>query len=89
MLEENAGRWESASARDLARVEALARALMGRLLHEPTIRLKSLDAERSHGSIELLRDLFALRGDDPGAEAGDAAPGEQHDNVREFRRGKS
>jgi len=56
------------SARDLARVEALARAVMGRLLHEPTIRLKSLDSERSHGSIELLRDLFALRGADRGRE---------------------
>ena len=63
VLEENAGRWESASARDLARVEALARSVVGRLLHEPTIRLRSLDPERVHGSIELLRDLFALRGD--------------------------
>ena len=80
VLEENAGRWETVSPRDLARIEALARAVMGRLLHEPTIRLKSLDAERSHGSIELLRDLFALR--EP-----DAAPrSDAHDNVRELRR---
>ena len=42
VLAENAGRWESASPRDLARVEALARAVMSRLLHEPTIRLRSL-----------------------------------------------
>ena len=42
VLAENAGRWESASERDLARVEAIARAVMGRLLHEPTIRLRSL-----------------------------------------------
>jgi glutamyl-tRNA reductase len=88
VLEENAGRWESASPRDLARVEALARSIVGRLLHEPTIRLKSLDAERVHGSIELLRDLFALRGDGEAAaseaEQQEAAP----DNVRELRSGK-
>jgi glutamyl-tRNA reductase len=90
VLAENAGRWDSASARDLARVEALARAVMGRLLHEPTIRLKSLDAERSHGSIELLRDLFALRSnDDATAGADAAAPDNAHDNVRELRSGKS
>ena len=40
VLAENAGRWEAASPRDVARVEAIARAVMQRLLHEPTIRLK-------------------------------------------------
>jgi glutamyl-tRNA reductase len=83
VLEENAGRWETASKRDLARIEALARAVMSRLLHEPTIRLQSLDAERSHGSVALLRDLFALHAGD-GASAGDAdAPA---GTVRELRR---
>ena len=88
LLEENAGRWESASARDLARVEALARAVVARLLHEPTIRLRSLDAERVHGSIELLRDLFALRGgmDDAGRDRAPARD-DAHDNVRELRSG--
>ena len=42
VLAENAGRWECASPRDLARVEAIARAVMNRLLHEPTIRLRTL-----------------------------------------------
>jgi glutamyl-tRNA reductase len=84
LLAENSGRWESASPRDLARVEALARAVAARLMHEPTIRLKSLEAERVHGSIELLRDLFALRGEERG-EADAAAPA---DNVRELRSGK-
>ncbi|MGA2970904.1 MAG: glutamyl-tRNA reductase [Acidimicrobiales bacterium] len=88
LLEENAGRWESASSRDLARVEALARAVVARLLHEPTIRLRSLDAERVHGSIELLRDLFALRGavDDAGRNPAPARE-DAHDNVRELRSG--
>jgi glutamyl-tRNA reductase len=84
VLAENAGRWESASARDLARIEALARAGASRLLHEPTIRLASLDAERRHGSVELLRDLFALREGD--AEAPSAPPEQVRDNVRELRR---
>jgi glutamyl-tRNA reductase len=79
VLAENAGRWETASRRDLARVEALARAIMSRLLHEPTIRLQSLDADRGHGSIALLRDLFALRDD---AQAPEEPPGA----VRELRR---
>jgi glutamyl-tRNA reductase len=63
VLAENAGRWEGASARDVARVEAIARAVMTRLLHEPTIRLRSLDGDRGHASLELIRELFALRED--------------------------
>ncbi|MGH2849096.1 MAG: glutamyl-tRNA reductase [Solirubrobacteraceae bacterium] len=87
VLAENSGRWESASPRDLARIEALARAVVGRLLHEPTIRLKSLEEARRHGSVELLRDLFALdegEGAEAQTAAGDAP--DAHDNVRELRR---
>jgi glutamyl-tRNA reductase len=61
VLAENAGRWESASPRDIARVEAVARAVMSRLLHEPTIRLRSLSEARGHASLELVRELFGLR----------------------------
>jgi glutamyl-tRNA reductase len=61
VLAENEGRWESASKRDLARVDAIARAVAKRLLHEPTIRLRSLSEERGHGSLELVRELFGLR----------------------------
>jgi glutamyl-tRNA reductase len=61
VLAENAGRWESASPRDLARVEAIARAVMSRLLHEPTIRLRSLSSDRGHASLEIVRELFGLR----------------------------
>ncbi len=60
VLAENAGRWESASERDLMRVEAIARAVVGRLLHEPTIRLRSLSEERGHASLQLVRELFGL-----------------------------
>jgi len=64
VLAENAGRWETASPRDVARIEAVARAVMSRLLHEPTIRLRSLGGDRGHASLELVRELFALREED-------------------------
>jgi glutamyl-tRNA reductase len=63
VLAENSARWESASERDLARVDAIARAVMSRLLHEPTIRLRSLSEDRGHASLELVRELFGLRED--------------------------
>jgi glutamyl-tRNA reductase len=63
VLAENAGSWESASPRDLARVEAITRAVMSRLLHEPTIRLRSFSEERGHGTLELVRELFGLDAD--------------------------
>ena len=72
VLAENSGRWEAASPRDLARIEAVARAVMSRLLHEPTIRLRSLSEERGHASLELVRELFGLRDDEP-AESIDRA----------------
>jgi len=84
VLAENAGRWESTSAADLARIEALARAITTRLLHEPMIRLKALDSGRGHRSVELLRELFAL---ERPAEVDRAAPSGERDNVRELRRG--
>ncbi len=65
VLAENSERWESASARDMARTEAIARAVAKRLLHEPTIRLRSLTEERGHSSVELVRELFGLREDFP------------------------
>jgi glutamyl-tRNA reductase len=82
VLAENAARWESASARDMVRVEAVARAVAKRLLHEPTIRLRSLTEEGAHGgtgghaSLELVRELFGLRedaGEEHQAEAGTLA----------------
>jgi glutamyl-tRNA reductase len=75
ILSENEGRWESASERDLMRVEAVARAVLGRLLHEPTIRLRSFSQERGHSSLQLVRELFGLdtpqggTGDSPSREA--------------------
>jgi glutamyl-tRNA reductase len=79
VLEENAERWESASPRDIARVEAIARAVMSRLLHEPTIRLRSFGEDRGHASIELVRELFGLRDDEATEERPEAELAEVHD----------
>ena len=82
VLAENAGRWESASSRDVARVEAIARAVMTRLLHEPTIRLRSLDGDRGHASLELVRELFGLREDGADAQPAGEELAEVHDLER-------
>jgi glutamyl-tRNA reductase len=78
VLAESAGRWETASPRDIARIEAVARSVMQRLLHEPTIRLK----ESAHGRQQVLRELFGLDDAAPAPET--AAP--EADNVRELKR---
>jgi len=69
VLSENEGRWESASKRDIARVEAVAKAIASRLLHEPTIRLRSLSEQRSHASLQIVRELFGLVEEDGEASA--------------------
>ncbi|MEJ7785417.1 MAG: glutamyl-tRNA reductase [Solirubrobacteraceae bacterium] len=71
VLAENSGKWESASPRDLNRAEAIARASVNRLLHEPTIRLRTMGAGSSHGRLALLRELFGLeRGDESDEDSG-------------------
>ncbi len=52
---------------------------MSRLLHEPTIRLRSLGGERGHASLELVRELFGLQEDAPGAETQGTELAEVHD----------
>jgi glutamyl-tRNA reductase len=79
LLSENEARWESLSGRDRERVEAMLRAAVKRLLHEPTQRVKALDAERRHARLSLLRELFGL--DEPAAAAERPAA-----EVRELRR---
>jgi glutamyl-tRNA reductase len=80
VLSENAGRWEDASPRDLARIEAVARAVMQRLLHEPTIRLR----ESGHSRVALTRELFGLDDEaETPVEGADAGTSEAE--VRELR----
>ncbi|MDQ6816513.1 MAG: glutamyl-tRNA reductase [Actinomycetota bacterium] len=60
VIRENAGKWESASARDLARIDAVAQAVVNRLLHEPTARLKETRDDRIHARMAMIRELFGL-----------------------------
>ena len=79
LLAENEQRWENLGERDRERVEAMLRAAVKRLLHEPTQRVKALDSERRHARLSLLRELFGL--DEPAAASERPAA-----EVRELRR---
>ena len=65
--------------RDLVRVEALARSIANRILHEPTIRLRSLSETRGHASLQLVRELFGLQEEAPEERAPPAKLAEVHD----------
>ena len=88
VLAENRGKWESASPRDLERVDAMARAILNRLLHEPTLRMKALRDDRVHARMALVRELFGLAADadDAPQEAGSELQAEPLAEVRELRR---
>jgi glutamyl-tRNA reductase len=73
LLAENESRWESLSPRDRERVEALARAAVNRLLHQPTLRVKALEGDQRHARLQLLRELFGL---EEGAASPESAPAE-------------
>ena len=84
VLRENESRWVALSDEDRERVELLARAVVSRLLHEPTLRLKDAHADSSDAYVRLqaVRELFGLElagsswleGEAGEAEA-EAAPG--------------
>ncbi len=83
VVSENAGKWESASQRDLERIDAMARALVNRLLHDPTVRMKELRDDRVHARMALVRDLFGL---ETGTATEAAGEPEELAEVRELRR---
>jgi glutamyl-tRNA reductase len=74
VLRDNEGRWQSLSDADRQRVELLARAVVNRLLHEPTLRIKGA-AERggSYVQLQALRELFGLEPDAPEYDSGEGA----------------
>jgi glutamyl-tRNA reductase len=73
VLDENDRRWESLSAGDRERVEALARAVASRLLHEPTLRLKGAAGDEAYAYLQALRELFGI---EPAGEAAGAPAAE-------------
>jgi glutamyl-tRNA reductase len=61
VLGEHEPHWEALTADDRERVEMVAHAVVSRLLHEPTVRLKRTPGtEISRTWIQALRDLFGL-----------------------------
>ncbi len=67
VVAENAGKWESASGRDLERMEAMTRTVVNRLLHDPTRTMKEMRDGRVHARMALVRELFGLQADDQAA----------------------
>jgi glutamyl-tRNA reductase len=71
VLRENESRWVGLEDADRERVEMLARAVVSRLLHEPTLRLKGAEGDDSYRYVQALRELFAIDAAEleaPGAE---------------------
>jgi glutamyl-tRNA reductase len=60
VLRENESRWVSMSDEDRDRLAMLARSIVSRLLHEPTLRLKHATGEDSYVYLQALRELFAI-----------------------------
>ncbi len=85
LVRENANRWESASERDRERIEALAQAIVNRMLHEPTLRMKQADDDRVHLRMQVVRELFGL---DETVEGVDVDVEQPLADVRPLRRHK-
>jgi glutamyl-tRNA reductase len=87
VLEENDQRWESLSEADRERLSAMARALVARLLHEPTLRLKAgVEQDGSYVQVAALRELFGLDGSLPTFEDESGAAVADLDEQRRRRR---
>ena len=80
VLSENDSRWESLSEADRERLQQMARAIVSRLLHEPTLRMKNAaGTDDAYLYVNALRELFGLDSE-TAPEAGEAG------NVTPLRR---
>ncbi len=92
VLAENESRWEGLTEADRERLEQMARAIAGRLLHEPTLRMKrSAGSEEAYLHVNALRVLFGLEENINAAssaprEPADEAPSEGGASVTPLRR---
>ena len=88
IVQENAGKWESASPRDRERVDAIARAIVNRILHNPTLRMKELRDDRIHARMALVRELFGLTAEEEALDVEQTTepPAEPLAEVRHLRR---
>jgi glutamyl-tRNA reductase len=72
VLAENESRWNDLTGADRERLETVARTIVSRLLHHPTVRLKqSAGSDDAYRKVNTLKELFGL---DP--EAAPEAEGE-------------
>src|SRR4051812_18633144 len=61
VLRENDTRWESLSEADRERLAVMARAIVSRLLHEPTVRLKGItEGDSGYAYLQAVRELFGI-----------------------------
>jgi glutamyl-tRNA reductase len=61
VMAENESRWESLGDADRERMEAMAKAVASRLLHEPTVRMRrAAGDEEAYNYVSALRELFGL-----------------------------
>jgi glutamyl-tRNA reductase len=61
VLAENEGRWENLGEADRERLEAMAKAIASRLLHEPTLRMRrAAGSDDAYLYVSALRELFGL-----------------------------
>lgn len=82
VLAENEGRWESLGEEDRERLAAMAKAIVSRLLHEPTLRMKrSAGSDEAYAYVSALRELFGL-------DAETEPEGEAASKVTPLRRAK-
>jgi glutamyl-tRNA reductase len=85
VVAENEGKWESASPRDRSRVDAIARTVVNRLLHVPTLQMKDMHDDRVHARMALVRDLFGLSVEEGVSASADEPEAEPDDGLAEVR----
>ncbi|MBA3437004.1 MAG: hypothetical protein H0U14_03270 [Thermoleophilaceae bacterium] len=85
VLAENDSRWEGLSDADRERLRVMSTAIVNRLLHEPTVRLKgSAGEDSSYEYVQALRELFGLEIQGDGARRNDIPAGDSGSEVPEL-----
>ena len=73
VLTENEAKWNDLTAADRARLETVARTIVSRILHHPTVRLKQqAGSDDVYRKVDALQELFGL-GPETGPEVDDRA----------------
>lgn len=74
VLAENEARWESLGEADRERLQKMATAIVSRMLHEPTLRMKrSAEDEDAYVYVHVMRELFGLDAETAPATERDAS----------------